>query len=433
MTTREFTGNQDHLEILKQGVEAWNRWRAENPDVRPDLRGADLFMANLSQANLRGADLRQADLARARLYRADFSQADLRGANLSQANLVGANLRGADLGGANLDGAIREEAPPASAIREEASPTSAPTAEAPLEEASPAEKGFRGWSPAKEAFSPEPPADAGEAVDFTVFHVGRVLPRVWTRLLAYVHLSGVFDLVLADSRRELGAQAEEFVKSRDHATQLIRRESEIALVPELPGFRFNPPRASVLWLEAWHRADFRMQAGPDLAGFQLDRPLAGRVAFYVGPVLVGEVPISVYVCGDESGVDRSGSLWEREAPTTRATAGPYRSVFVSYSHKDAVIVDGLEKAYTALGDTYLRDVRTLRSGEQWNRALLGMIEQADIFQLCWSNNARASRYVEQEWQHALGLGRPNFIRPVYWEDPMPEPPAELSDIHFAHL
>jgi hypothetical protein len=176
-----------------------------------------------------------------------------------------------------------------------------------------------------------------------------------------------------------------------------------------------------------------MQAGPDLAGFQLDRPLAGRVAFYVGPVLVGEVPISVYVCADESGVDRSGSLWEREAPLAQATAEPYRSVFVSYSHKDGAIVDGLEKAYTALGDTYLRDVRTLRSGEQWNRALLGMIDKADIFQLCWSNNARASRYVEQEWRYALGLARPRFIRPVYWEDPMPEPPAELSDIHFAHL
>ncbi len=29
--------NPEHLEILKQGVEAWNQWRENNPDVEPDL------------------------------------------------------------------------------------------------------------------------------------------------------------------------------------------------------------------------------------------------------------------------------------------------------------------------------------------------------------------------------------------------------------
>jgi len=29
--------NEEHVSLLKQGVEVWNRWREENPDVRPDL------------------------------------------------------------------------------------------------------------------------------------------------------------------------------------------------------------------------------------------------------------------------------------------------------------------------------------------------------------------------------------------------------------
>ena len=40
--------NNEQLMVLLQGSVAWNKWRAENPDVQIDLREADL----------RGADLR---------------------------------------------------------------------------------------------------------------------------------------------------------------------------------------------------------------------------------------------------------------------------------------------------------------------------------------------------------------------------------------
>jgi hypothetical protein len=29
--------NEEHLEILKQGVAKWNSWRKENTDIIPDL------------------------------------------------------------------------------------------------------------------------------------------------------------------------------------------------------------------------------------------------------------------------------------------------------------------------------------------------------------------------------------------------------------
>ena len=34
--------NEEHLRILKQGVDAWNEWRREHPDIQPDLSGANL-------------------------------------------------------------------------------------------------------------------------------------------------------------------------------------------------------------------------------------------------------------------------------------------------------------------------------------------------------------------------------------------------------
>jgi uncharacterized protein YjbI with pentapeptide repeats len=98
--------NDDHVAILKKGVEVWNAWREANPDIRPDLSGADLI-----EAYLREADLHRADLSDANLFEADLSDANLSGAILTEANLTraklgGANLCRANLGGAKLCGAI---------------------------------------------------------------------------------------------------------------------------------------------------------------------------------------------------------------------------------------------------------------------------------------------------------------------------------------
>ena len=66
-----------------------------------------------------------------------------------------------------------------------------------------------------------------------------------------------------------------------------------------------------------------------------------------------------------------------------------------------------------------------------------MIKQADVFQLFWSWNALKSPLVREEWRQALALNRPHFIRPVYWEEPLPEqaglPPAELRRLHFQRV
>ena len=55
--------NQEHLNILAKGVETWNAWRQENPNVVPDLPGAHVRRAILIDANLRSANLSGARIA----------------------------------------------------------------------------------------------------------------------------------------------------------------------------------------------------------------------------------------------------------------------------------------------------------------------------------------------------------------------------------
>ena len=130
--------NQEHLNILRQGVEAWNQWRLDHTDIYPDLSDTDLSGSILSEADLHeskmcrtilknaeltgakfsGADLTEADLSKAPLFAANFflhykldkgkfagaegKPAILRNTNFKHSSLVAANFTHADMEGANL-------------------------------------------------------------------------------------------------------------------------------------------------------------------------------------------------------------------------------------------------------------------------------------------------------------------------------------------
>ena len=112
--------NDEHVAILKKGVNAWNAWRDGNRDIRPFLTGANLSEADLSKANLNvahlngahlaGANLSGAHLNETHLNRAYLNKANLSGANLDEAHLDEAHLNGAHLNGAHLAGANLNEA-----------------------------------------------------------------------------------------------------------------------------------------------------------------------------------------------------------------------------------------------------------------------------------------------------------------------------------
>lgn len=102
--------NQQHLDIIKFGIESWNKWRDQNPEIRPEFEGADftdayLIGANLNGANLVGARLNGANLSYSQLSNADLSYAEVKEANFNNTGLYEANLRSARFVNANLENA----------------------------------------------------------------------------------------------------------------------------------------------------------------------------------------------------------------------------------------------------------------------------------------------------------------------------------------
>jgi uncharacterized protein YjbI with pentapeptide repeats len=105
----------DPLEVLRQGVNAWNLWRKKYSNLRPNLQSANLNGMRLEGIDLREADLSSATLQNCDLYKANLSSANavaarLQRSDLSRALLLGANLRLADLSEADLSGADLSQA-----------------------------------------------------------------------------------------------------------------------------------------------------------------------------------------------------------------------------------------------------------------------------------------------------------------------------------
>ena len=89
--------NPEHLQILRQGAEAWNQWRKQHRNIRPDFSGANLSGADLIVTDLSGAFLWNADLSGAFLWNADLISTSLTGADLSRANIREAVFGDTDL------------------------------------------------------------------------------------------------------------------------------------------------------------------------------------------------------------------------------------------------------------------------------------------------------------------------------------------------
>ena len=470
--------NPEHLEILKQGVDVWNKWRKENPRAIPDLRGTklrylhlkganlrranlsnaylagtslvgvDLFLANLSGANLRAANLSRANLRSANLCEADLSGANLRGANLSrtflieaklrgadlsetylhQANLMGANLSEADLSGANLRGA--------NIIRADLSETDLSKADLTLvifnnkdlnelikvitarrDSDSCMESNLSSALCKSSSYKNKSP-DCYDEVSLGVFTPLKVHldSEFVVRFAAYTdsYLNDVIKAILNEAPTANHRLDLETCRWKKGATVGIRLSCSNAEVTN--------PDQEFIWNGAWQVIRFDVKLPTDIDTDSLilkfDITVQGFPIISIRPEIVIE--------------KRKGQEYKSLA-FNRETAP--RSAFASYAKKDRKEVLGRVRSleiFTNI-DVFL-DCLSIRPGEQWKESLKNEIQKRDIFWLFWSRNAIASEWVEWEWRTALKNKSITGIQPHPLEPAeTAPPPKELSDLQFGSV
>lgn len=265
-----------------------------------------------------------------------------------------------------------------------------------------------------------------EQVTFTAYHPREMETHQWQPLVFYISLDtpAVLAEVAAAAADRLAGKHDKFRAARSERSAGLARGAKLRLIPTAPGLQFNPSHLDVTWQEDVQQHEFRMRA----EGAKPGQSVNGVVQIYQGIVLRGEVPISIFVGQAAAHLDSPDAY-------ARAMARAYRRIFASYSHRDTAVVESCETAARTMGDQFLRDVSLLQAGVEWDPRLIQAINDADVFQLFWSKRAAQSQFVAREWQHALKLlpSRPNFIRPVYWSNPLYTTPPELQGLHFQQL
>ncbi len=287
---------------------------------------------------------------------------------------------------------------------------------------------------------PPNPKPLDENVQFTVYRPRAVEPEVWYSLFVYAHLAErrpdalesvphPKEQVEKKAREALGKMFQAYSDNVTDSLQAIPLEGVLSFVAVFDGLEFVPDHHTLLWQGPVHELEFKMRAPRELEG----QTARGHLRVYLGIILVAEISIAIRVNTDEA-----REFGEAPAAVENPVAR-YRKIFASYSHRDEAVVKQFEQLVEAFGDEYLRDVRDIRAGEKWEERLEELIREADIFQLFWSKNSMSSKFVQDEWEYALSLGKPNFIRPTFWEMPMPEdkslglPPAALLKLQFKRV
>jgi TIR domain len=113
----------------------------------------------------------------------------------------------------------------------------------------------------------------------------------------------------------------------------------------------------------------------------------------------------------------------------------FNKVFMSYASADRAKVLGMAKMLRAQKIDFFQDILSLEP-ERWEKQIYKEIAQCDAFYLFWSSHAKESKWVIREAMQALQYQKdsideiPHFSPIIIEGPPIPEPPPELSEVHF---
>jgi hypothetical protein len=257
-------------------------------------------------------------------------------------------------------------------------------------------------------------------VHFSVVSPSSVKPASGFVVDFYAHLAKH----QAEVQRRAKQDADgENIRIKEKGPVEVARGTVLTARLEVQGFVVDDPVDTILWEGDIGNATFFVQVPDDVP----PGTRRGLIEVSATGVRIARIDFMVRIGGAATRPD-----------VQRARETRCRAAFASYSRQDTDDVLKMVQM-VRLAMPYLEiymDKTSLRPGQglHWETELYRMIMGSDVFYLFWSQNAKASAWVEKEWRYALSNRGLDFIAPVPLISPeVAAPPPELEALHFDDL
>lgn len=216
--------------------------------------------------------------------------------------------------------------------------------------------------------------------------------------------------------REAIKNADDPVKETRSGILAAERKAKITIILSSPDFEIADNVESQIWEGGYLNFSFAVEVPEQY----MKKRILFMASVYINDIIATRLKFIV----------KCKTFIEQKIELTRDDV---LSAFVSYASQDrnrvAMIIQGMKKARPDM-DIFF-DVESLRSGDNWEKALWREIDKRDVLFLCWSKYARVSKWVDAEWRYAFKNKGVDSIEPVPIDPPEScPPPDELNCKHF---
>jgi hypothetical protein len=263
-----------------------------------------------------------------------------------------------------------------------------------------------------------------EKVFSSIFAPAEVKPISHMQVQVYLHLFEESEII-----SRLAVESDKRAERRDYIPLqcILKKNDKVDVQLNISGETLlMSEKKSVIWQGTFTKCSFDYFVPKDIGVDELS---------CVALLTVNEIPV-----GEMRFITRIVDVPQQL--NTKIIAHKYNKVFISYSHQDESKVKFLHEGLELGGIPHFFDRKYLKPGDVFPQVIQDYINTADLFILCWSENASKSEYVKKERLLALELAFPQVkpqqaaklsIYPMSIE-PRAELPSDMIDYyHFGEI
>ena len=235
--------------------------------------------------------------------------------------------------------------------------------------------------------------EAYDDVYSSVFSPAEVKRKSNMLIQVYLHLREEEDLV-----KTLAQEAQRNAERRDYIPLQckLKHGDKVDISLNIYGKTLlQSDRKSVVWFGAFTKCTFSYYVPKDIE----DEELRCVAILSVNGAQIGEMCFVTQIV--ETPRSMNSEVFTRK----------FNKIFISYAHQDESKVKFIAQAYKAQGVDYFFDRDYLKAGDIFPHKIEDYINSADLFILCWSENAAKSDYVKKERSQALDRAYPK-VKPI---------------------